>query len=72
MKFTSGTVVAGKIEIDGERPADGTRVTILIPEGEADFDLTPDQKAELVAAMSEQDADLLDADDLLRELRAPR
>lgn len=72
MKFASGTVVAGKIEIDGERPADGTRVTILIPEGDADFDLTAEQKAELIAAMSEPESDLLDAGDLLRDLRAPR
>jgi hypothetical protein len=72
MKLASGTVVAGKIEIDGERPADGTRVTILIPEPDADFDLTVEQKAELIAAMSEPDSDLLDGADLVRELRAPR
>jgi redox-sensitive bicupin YhaK (pirin superfamily) len=72
MKLTSGTVVAGKVEVDGERLADGTRVTILVPERDSDFDLTVEQKAELLAAMSEPDSDLLDAGDLLRDVRAPR
>jgi hypothetical protein len=69
MKITTGTVVSGKIEVEGDPLPEGCTVTILAPD-EGGFDLGPQEEEELLAAVAEADAgDVIDGEGFLRELR---
>ena len=70
MRIAQGTVVAGKIELEGGPLPEGALVTVIVREGEESFTLTPEQDAELLAAMAEPEDQLIDADEILRELRS--
>src|SRR3982751_5947465 len=47
MKLVTGKVVAGRIEIEGERLKEGSTVTVLAQEDDERFELTAEQEAEL-------------------------
>lgn len=54
MKVITGAVVDGKIVVEGEPLTDGSKVTVLAPEGEDDtFELSPEQEALLLEAIGE-------------------
>ncbi|MFL6235515.1 MAG: hypothetical protein ACJ76N_20430 [Thermoanaerobaculia bacterium] len=73
MKITTGTVVSGKIEVEGEPLPEGCTVTILAPEEDGFFELGPEDERELLAAIAEADAgDVIDGEEFMRELRGRR
>lgn len=75
MKITTGTVISGKVVVEGDPLPEGCTVTILAPEEEEDgfFDLGPREEAELLAAIAEAEAgDVVDGEEFLRELRGRR
>ena len=53
MKVITGTVVDGKIVVEGEPLIDGSKVTVIAHEHEKTFELTLEQEAELVKAIDE-------------------
>ncbi len=53
MKVMSGTVVEGKIVVDGEPLTDGSKVTVIAPDDEVTFELSPQQETEILIAISE-------------------
>ena len=55
MQVVSGTVVDGKVVVDDLSLPDGTEVTILARGDEALIKLSPDEEAELLAALDEAD-----------------
>ena len=52
MKVITGTVVDGKIVVEGEPLTDGSKVTVIAPDEET-FELSPQQEAEILIAISE-------------------
>jgi len=69
MRLTSGTVVGGKVVVDDPPLPEGTRVTILAPENEGPIHLSAGEKVALMERIHDADrGDILDGEDLLREL----
>ena len=72
MRITKGRVVGGHIVVEGEPLEEGSTVTILFPE-ERSFQLNPTDEAALLAAIAEADqAETLDGEDVLSQLRNRR
>jgi len=70
MQLTTGTVIGGKIVIDGEPLPEGTVVTILSREANETFLVSAELEAELEASLAELDrGDVLPADALLQRIR---
>jgi hypothetical protein len=70
MRVTTGKVVGGRIVVEGEALAEGTTVTVMVPEDEQGFALGPEEEAELLAAMEQiRRGEVVDGDELIRELR---
>jgi len=70
MKVATGTVVDGKVVVEGESLAEGTKVTVVLREEEESFDLTPEEEAELLASIDEiERGEYVSADELLERLR---
>ena len=70
MQLTSGTVVDGKIVIDGDALPEGTVVTILARESEETFLVPPELEADLLASIAEADrGETVSADEVLQSLR---
>ena len=55
MQVVSGTVVGGKVVVEGLSLPEGTTVTILARGDEAVVKLSPREEAELLAALDEAD-----------------
>ncbi|MEP7011662.1 MAG: hypothetical protein ABJC13_15165 [Acidobacteriota bacterium] len=55
MRMTTGRVVQGRIEVPDEAWAEGTEVTILIPEEAETFTLNHEAEAALLAAIEDVD-----------------
>lgn len=73
MKVATGKVIAGKVVVEGEPLEEGSTVTVLCRESEELFEATPEQEAELLAAIAEAGrGDTEPADALLRELQSRR
>lgn len=53
MGITTGTVVAGKVVVDGFRLVEGSVVTIVTPESASEVLLTPDEEQELLEAQAQ-------------------
>ncbi len=65
--LTKGTVVDGRIVIEGEPLAEGTTVTVMAPE--KGFKPSPEEKAALLQSIGEADAgEMISGEALLREL----
>jgi hypothetical protein len=65
-----GTVVAGKVVVEGDALPEGASVTVLAPEDDETFELGPEEEAALRAAMAEGDrGEVIGADEVLRGLR---
>ena len=70
MQLTTGTVVGGKIVVDGDPLPEGTVVTILARETDETFSVPPELEAELLESIAEADrGDTISADELLSRLR---
>ena len=54
MQVTSGRVVAGRVELDGELP-DGASVTVLACDGDETFEADPETETMLLAAIAQCD-----------------
>ena len=70
MKVATGTVIDGKVVVEGESLAEGTKVTVVLREDEESFDLTPEEERELLASIAEiERGEYITADELLERLR---
>ena len=71
MKIVTAKVVGGRVELPPDSVADGTTVTVLVPEEETSFRLTPDEVLELQASIDEiSRGEVVDGWELLSELRS--
>ncbi|HET8832680.1 MAG TPA: hypothetical protein VFN86_11440 [Casimicrobiaceae bacterium] len=69
MGIVTGTVVAGKVVIEGFDLPEGSRVTVLTPEPSGEVQLTPEEEAELLKAMAEVDrGETISAEELFARL----
>ena len=70
MKIVTGTVVGGKVVLEGVALPEGTVVTVLAKGSEATVRLPPDLQAELEGALEEADREEgISGDELLEKLR---
>jgi hypothetical protein len=70
MRIATGKVIDGKLELEGDALEEGATVTVLVPEGEESFELTPEEARLLEESLREAaQGRFVDADALLRELR---
>lgn len=71
MQIATGTVVDGKIIVEGEPLAEGMVVTILAREAQETFEVPPELEAELLESIAEADrGETITADELLQRLRS--
>ncbi len=70
VQLTTGTVVGGKVVIDGDLLTEGAVVTILSRESDETFEVPADLEPELLESMAEADrGDTISADELIERLR---
>ena len=70
MQLATGTVVGGKIIVEGEPLPEGMVVTILAREEHETFEVPPELEAELRESIAEADrGETVSADELLQRLR---
>jgi redox-sensitive bicupin YhaK (pirin superfamily) len=70
MEVATGTVVDGKIVVEGLHLLDGQTVVVLTRGSESDVELSADQEAELLEAIAEADrGDTISANELLLRLQ---
>ena len=70
MKVTTGTVVDGKVLVEGEVLPEGSTVTVLLRDDEEAFNLTPQEEAELVASITDvESGNFISGAELLERLR---
>lgn len=55
MGITTGTVIAGKVVVEGMELPEGSTVTVLTPESDNEVRLTAEEEAELLEAIAEAD-----------------
>ncbi|MBI4728713.1 MAG: hypothetical protein HY775_04330 [Acidobacteria bacterium] len=71
MKIVTAKVAGGRVELPPDAAADGTTVTVLVPEEESSFLLTPGEVRELQASIDEASrGEVVDGWQLLTELRS--
>ncbi len=71
MKLATGTVVHGKIVLDGEALPEGTIVTVLAPEGDGTFVVPPELEQELDESIAQSlHGETIPASEVIRKLRA--
>ena len=70
MQIASGTVVDGKIVVEGDPLPDGTVVTILAREADETFTIPPELETVLTESIAEADrGETISAEELLARLR---
>jgi hypothetical protein len=70
MRILSGTVVDGRIEVPEGTVEDGTTVTVIIPDGDTTFELTPEEVRELQSSIDQASrGEVVDGWQLLEQLR---
>ena len=70
MQFATGTVVDGKVVVEGASLPEGTIVAILARDSDETFDVPADLEAELQASIAEADrGDTITSEELLARLR---
>ena len=70
MQVTTGTVVGGKVVVDGVSLVEGAVVTVLSREPEEPFALSVEDEDELLAAMAEiARGESMSAEELLESIR---
>ncbi len=69
MKISTGKVVSGKVELDGDPLPEGCVVTVLAPDGEEFFELTEEEETLLVDSIRQAEAGRVrSATDVLADL----
>ncbi|HEX3551707.1 MAG TPA: hypothetical protein VIA62_00585 [Thermoanaerobaculia bacterium] len=70
MQLATGTVVDGKVVVEGESLPEGAAVTILLREADETFEVPPELEAELLESIAEADlGETISADELIERLR---
>lgn len=70
MQLATGTVVGGKIVVDGDPLPEGAVVTILTREADDTFEVPPELEAELLESIAQADrGETITADELLERFR---
>lgn len=70
MQLATGTVVEGKVVVEGEPLPEGAVVTILVREADETFEVPPELEAELLESIAEADrGETISADELIERLR---
>lgn len=70
MQISTGTVVGGKVVVEGVPLVEGAIVTVLAREAEQPFSLSLQDEEELLAAMAEVErGEFISAEELLESLR---
>ena len=70
MQLVTGTVIGGRIVVEGEPLVEGSVVTILAREADETFEVPPELEAELLESIAEADrGETISADELLERLR---
>jgi hypothetical protein len=70
MQLTTGTVVDGKIVVEGDPLPEGAVVTILAREADETFEVPPELEAELSESIAQADrGETISAEELLKRLR---
>ena len=73
MRVTTGKVVAGRVETEGDPLPEGAVVTVLSRETDETFELDEAAERELLASIAEADrGELIPAEEVLRSLRDQR
>ena len=69
MRLVTGKVVEGKVVVEGDPLKEGSAVTVLAPEDDRSFELTPEQEGLLLQAIQEaEQGDFIDGEQFLKEL----
>ena len=72
MKITKGRVVSGKVVIEGGPFPEGSRVTVIGCEDDETFELSPQDEAEILAAVAETErSEMISAHELITSLGKP-
>ena len=70
MQLATGTVVGGKVVVEGDPLREGTVVTILAREADETFEVPPELEAELLESIAQADrGETISADELIESLR---
>ncbi len=70
MKVATGTVVDGKVVVDGANLTEGSTVTVLLREDDEAFELTSEEEEELLESVAEiERGDFITGEQLLERLR---
>lgn len=70
MKVATGTVVDGKVVVEGETLAEGSTVTVLLREDDEGFVLTPEEEEELLESIAQiERGEFVSGEQLLERLR---
>jgi hypothetical protein len=70
IKVATGTVVGGKVVVEGEALAEGSTVTVVLREDDEAFDLTPEEEAELLESIAAiERGEFVSGEQLLQRLR---
>ncbi|MDB5942587.1 MAG: hypothetical protein JWQ13_2153 [Ramlibacter sp.] len=70
MQLATGTVIDGKIVLEGATLPEGTVVTVLVRDTDETFELPPELEAELAASIAEADrGEIVSAAVLFERLR---
>jgi len=70
MQLATGTVVNGKVVVEGEALPEGAMVTILVRDADETFEVPPELEAELLESIAEADrGETISADELIERLR---
>ncbi|MBI2970631.1 MAG: hypothetical protein HYY36_07800 [Gammaproteobacteria bacterium] len=69
MKIATGTVVDGKVVVEGETLVESSTVSMLLREDEETFALTPEEESELLESIAEiERGEYLSGEQLLERL----
>jgi hypothetical protein len=70
MQLATGTVVNGKVVVEGEPLPEGAVVTILAREADETFEVPPELEAELLESIAEADrGETISVDEVIDRLR---
>jgi len=70
MKVATGTVVDGKVVVEGEALAEGSTVTVVLREDDETFELTAEEEAELLSSIADiERGEFISEEELLHRLR---
>jgi len=70
MQLATGTVVNGKVVVEGEALPEGATVTLLVREAEETFEVPPELEAELLESIAEADrGETISAEEMIEQLR---